>query len=254
MAMTSISEIVVERAMRFIARCLAAGRLKTVANGIENLPQDGPAVIVMRHYHHLFDGLTIFAAVKRRFHIVVTLDWVRTKAGKIFMQSINRIARWPTLLRRDALNRHAGRQGSLFSPGDVVSYQREAMIQAVELLVQGRIIVVFPEGYPNIDPTYTPKTELEEFLPFRSGFVSFVRAAEIHLGNKIPIIPAGVRYEHGKPWTGFLRFGQALYRQDLASREELIERLETEVKKLSGIALKAGSSVTAGVPAKRNVA
>ena len=248
-------EIMIDKSMRIIARCLAAGRLKTVAGGAENLPPHGPAVIVLRHYHHLFDGLTVFAAIKRRFHIVVTLDWVRTRRGKLFMTSINRLARWPMILRADALNRRSSddRRG-LFSPGDVTRYQRSAMIQAVELLVQGRILVVFPEGYPNIDPTYTPKVQPEEFLPFKRGFVSIVRAAEARLEKKIPIIPAGLRYDRGRIWTGYLTFGKALYRQDITNRKELIQQLETEVKELSGIAVTAGRSMVGESPARRHFA
>ena len=40
--------------------------------------------------------------------------------------------------------------------------------------MQGRLLVIFPEGYPNIDPTYTTKIEPDEFLPFKPGFLNIV--------------------------------------------------------------------------------
>jgi putative membrane protein len=61
------TERIIDKAMRLIARGVAANRLRTFASGLENIPADGPALIVARHYHHLFDGLALFAAVTRRF-------------------------------------------------------------------------------------------------------------------------------------------------------------------------------------------
>lgn len=241
--MTSVTESFIDKSMRLIARYLAAGKLHTVASGTENLPAQGPALIVARHYHHLFDGLTFFAAVQRRFHIVVTLDWVQSRRTKFFMQAINRMARWPMLLRSDALERRGNRQPSLFSTGDVTRYQRRALREAVKLLVEGRILVLFPEGYPNVDPTYTPKTEPDQFLPFKPGFLNIHRAAEARLGAKVPILPAGIRYETGKIWQGYLAFGKAMDVAAANNRNELIARLENETKRLSGIAAQAGSTI-----------
>jgi Acyltransferase len=151
---------------------------------------------------------------------VVTVDWAKNRRTKFFMEAMTRAARWPVLLRADALARGGHNPGRLFSPNDVTRYQRKALRQAVELLVQERIVVVFPEGYPNIDPTYTPKTEPEAFLPFKPGFVHILSAAEKRVKQKIPIIPAGLCYTPGKPWVGQLKFGKINYRADFADSKE----------------------------------
>src|SRR5262245_28123976 len=96
------SDLIIDRAMRLIARALAARRLETIVSGLENIPAHGPALIVSRHYHHLYDGLAMFAAIHRPFHIVVAVDWAQNRAMKILMESLNRTARWPTVLRADA--------------------------------------------------------------------------------------------------------------------------------------------------------
>ena len=241
--MSSLGEYCIDKAMRLIARYLAAGKLQTSANGMENLPIRGPALIVVRHYHHLFDGLALFSAMQRQFHIVVSVDWVANRRTKIFMHAINHMARWPMILRTDALKHHENSQRRLFSTSDGARYQREALRESVQLLVEGKILVVFPEGYPNIDPTYTPKTEPDQFLPFKTGFVRILRAAEARLGSKIPIIPAGIHYATGESWQGYLKFGTAIYRNENASRAELIGRLEYEVKRLSGISVETPSTV-----------
>jgi 1-acyl-sn-glycerol-3-phosphate acyltransferase len=230
-----LTETIIDKAMRLIARGLAANRLKTVASGLENIPAHGPVLIVVRHYHHLYDGLALFAVLPRPFHIVVTMDWVQTKPTKIFMESINRWARWPMVLRGDALLLGNNDKQSLFSEWDAMRYKRAAMRQCVDLLVQGRLLVVFAEGYPNIDPVHTPKTEPDEFLPFKAGFVNIASAAERRLRGKVPIIPAGLRYNEGKPWIGHIAFGEAIYRDEFSTKLELIMLLERKVKDLSGI-------------------
>jgi len=229
-----LTETIIDKAMRLIARGLAANRLKTVASGLENIPAHGPVLIVVRHYHHLYDGLALFAVLPRPFHIVVTMDWVQTKPTKIFMESINRWARWPMVLRGDAL-RIADNKQSLFSERDVMRYKRRALRQSIELLVEGRVLVIFAEGYPNIDPVHTPKTEPDEFLPFKAGFVNIASAAERRLRGKVPIIPAGLRYNEGKPWIGHIAFGEAIYRDEFSTKLELIMFLERKVKDLSCI-------------------
>lgn len=64
--------------MRLIALALAAGRLKTCTSGAEHIPSKGPALLVARHYHHLYDGLALYASVPRCLHILVTLDWAKS--------------------------------------------------------------------------------------------------------------------------------------------------------------------------------
>jgi len=96
----------------------------------------------------------------------------------------------------------------------------------VELLAEGRLLVVFPEGYPNIDPHYTPKKQPEEFLPFKAGFAAIAAAAEKRLGASIPIIPTGFRYTKNSRWTARLNIGEAVYSEDLVSRRLIVKYLQ----------------------------
>lgn len=225
-------EFVIEKAMRAIAAILAVRRLKTQAAGIENIPAHGPALIVVRHFHHLYDGLALFAAVPRPFHILVAIDWVKNSRVRWFMETINRIARWPMLLRADVATRSSD-PTRLFSPADVARYRRSALRDAAELLVQHRIVVIFPEGYPNIDPRYTPKKDLNEFLPFKPGFLKILRAAEKKTKRTIPIIPAGLCYRPGACWEAILRFGEPICRDHFTDPVQLLRFLEARVRELS---------------------
>jgi len=225
-------EFLIEKAMRAIAAILAVGRLKTQATGMENIPAQGPALIVVRHYHHLYDGLALFAAMPRQFHIVVAIDWVKNRRVQWFMQTVNRIARWPTLLRADAVAR-CNYSTRLFSPADVARYRRSALGDAAELLVQNKIVVIFPEGYPNIDPNYTPKKNFDEFLPFKPGFLQILRAAEKKTNRAIPIIPAGLYYRRRECWEAVVRFGEPVWRARFSDPLHLLRFLERRVKELS---------------------
>jgi 1-acyl-sn-glycerol-3-phosphate acyltransferase len=170
MSFGAVAESATAKSMRLIARAIAFGRLQTISSGIENIPASGPALIIVRHYHHLYDGLALFAALPRQFHIVVTLDWVQNPGMQSLMTQLTRLARWPVVLRADALL-HARHHGArplrhAFSLADAQRYQRRAFKNAVQLLVDNRLLVVFPEGYPNIDPSYTAKRDTHGFLPF----------------------------------------------------------------------------------------
>ena len=171
-----IADFAIYQAMHVIARILTGNRLTTVAQGLENLPATGPAIIAARHYHHLFDGLAFFAAVERRFHFVVTLDWAQSRRSKFLMSMLNRLARWPMVLREDALLSGTTQRRTLFKPSDLPRYQLAALRQSVKLLGEKRLLIIFPEGYPNIDPIYTPRAAPMSFYRLSPGSPSSPKA------------------------------------------------------------------------------
>lgn len=218
--------------MHIIARVLTGKRLRTVAQGLEHLPPQGPAIIAARHYHHLFDGLAFFAAVERRFHIVVTLDWAQDRRTRFFMSSLNTLARWPMVLREEALANRPP-ESRLYSASELRRYQLAALRQSVKLLQENRLLVIFPEGFPNIDPVFTPKHHADEFLPFKSGFAVIAESAERAMHQSIPIIPTGIHYQTGAIWLAHVKFGAAIYRCDFPSRQDCIAAVAEQVKRLS---------------------
>ena len=233
----SLTTLATAKSMRLMARAVAYGRLRTICSGIGHIPSNGPALVIARHYHHLYDGLALFAALPRQFHILVTLDWVQSAAMRTLMIQLTRLARWPVVLRADALlhknDRGAAHCRHAFSIADVERYQRRAFKNSVQLLVENRLLVVFPEGYPNIDPAYTPKADNHGFLPFKRGFLAIARAAERRLGATLPIIPTGLQYSSGKTWKVHVRFGEPIKRESFASDNELIRYCEEKVRQLS---------------------
>ena len=91
--------------------CLARGRLTMEVTGHHYVPAHGPAILVARHYHHLFDGVALHWAMARRIHLFVTLDWATDPFTRFFMEALIRAAGWPVVLRADALARQTQSAG-----------------------------------------------------------------------------------------------------------------------------------------------
>jgi len=242
------------RAIRAGAQAVAAARVEMSVSGLANIPEDGPVLLLARHYHYLFDGVVLLVSIPRPIHIMVAVDWVKNSYARRLLILATTMARWPSVVRSDA-------------PRDWVDqgrYQRPALRDSVELLAEGRLLVVFPEGYPNIDRHYTPKMRPEEMFPFKAGFVAIAVAAEKRLGAKVPIVPAGFRYTKARHWRAELNIGEAVYLKDCASRRSLIERMEQRIAELSGLSVvnrqqpRSGSapleSWPAGASAGQNIA
>src|SRR5215831_17748107 len=213
------------RAIRLGSRAMAAARVEMSVSGLENIPGAGPVLLVARHCHYLFDGVVLLVSVPRPIHIIVAVDWVKNSYARRLLTLATTIARWPSVVRTDA-------------PRDWVDqgrYQRTPLSDSVDLLAEGCLLVVFPEGYPNIDRYYTPKMRPEEMLPFKAGFVAIAGAAEKRLGARVPIVPAGFRYTKARHWRVELHIGEGVYLEDCGSRRSLIERMEQRIAELSGL-------------------
>src|SRR5690606_10460695 len=118
-----------------------------------------------------------------------------------------------------------------YSPAERRRYLHRAVTETVDLLRAGEVVVVFPEAYPNVDPTYTPKTA-DGFLPFRSGFAALAALAERDGRTRVPIIPAGLAYRPGERWALTLRFGPPPFVADWPDRGALVGPVEEQVRHL----------------------
>jgi putative membrane protein len=230
------------RTIAAVAARIAARRLDRVVHGLEHVPASGPVLIVARHFHHLYDGVVLLSAVPRRLHVVVALDWTRTRRERAVMEWAVRAARWPALLRDDALA--PGRPPSAFRPDEAARYRLAALRLAVDLLAGGAAVLIFPEAYPNIDPRFTPKTRPGEMLPFRPGFAVIRDLARRRTGTDVPVVPAGLAYEPGPRWRATLRFGPALP----ADAPALVRLAEREVAALSAAAGRSPGAPATAVP------
>jgi len=204
---------------------------KVTVEGREHVPAAGPVLVAARHYHHLYDGCVAVDAPGRPTHIVVGLDWITNPLVRVAMTRLCRLARWPVVVRPEL---PGGPALPWRQRDERRAVLRQSARETVALLREGRVVVVFPEGYPNIDPTYTPKGG-DEFLPFHEGFVRYARLAERAGAGPVPIVPLGFHYERpgadGR-WRIVARYGAPVWLAE-GSDAEIVSRTEAEVRRLS---------------------
>jgi 1-acyl-sn-glycerol-3-phosphate acyltransferase len=209
---------------------LAVRSIDVRVTGLEHVPRSGPVVLAARHYHYIHDGVAIYAQVPRPIHAVAALDWLPPGAARGMLRAACQAAGWPAVLREPLLgtyDRETERERRLL----LLHASREA----VDLLGQGKALLIFPEGYPVIDPHPTPQRAEGEMLPFQPGTVRFAELAARKLNRAIPIVPVGLGYTRSRRWHLDLAFGQPLLIGPDSDPEESLARLQAEVRRLSGI-------------------
>ena len=148
--------------------------------------------------------------VARPVHIVVGLDWASNARQRRWMERACAWAQYPVILRSATTGTRGG-----YAANEVRRYLRSGVHDAAALLRDGRVVLVFPEGYPVIDPAASdaaPRArDAGGLLPFAAGFRTIVRGARRAGAPDVAIVPVGFRYEpRGERWRITARFGSAL--------------------------------------------
>ncbi len=237
----ALFDLCVRHFIRFGA-WLVVRRVMTVrVEGLEHVPRDEPVLFAARHFHHLYDGALLLVVVPRPVHIIVALDWVRGRPLRLVMEFICGVARWPVVLRGDGLS--GGR--SAYDVTERGGYMRRALRDTTRLLREDHTVVIFPEGYPNVDPGYSPKAAHgdDAFLPFQPGFIHLAELAQRDRRTPVAIIPTGLVYRRldndsrGRTWAVTLRFGAPIYVTSRTDRDRILRAVEDQVRALSGLAM-----------------
>lgn len=222
-------------AMRWGAR-LAISRCDVTATGTEQVPGAGPVVLAVRHYHHLLDGLGLLAHSKRPLHIMIGLDWVRSRRGRWLMETLARGCAWPVTLRTSDDRQAGGAPGfdaSAYDADEVGPYQQRAFRQSVALLGRQRVVVIFPEGYPVIDPHNVRKPRHEMLAPFKQGFARAAVAAARRHGRPVSVVPVGIRNDAAKPQSLAFAYGQPREVTAATKVRKLVAHIRDDICRLS---------------------
>jgi putative membrane protein len=212
------------RTLHRLSRTTVERKLDLSVEGLEHLPESGPVIVAARHVHHLYDGAAILASIPRPAHIVVGLDWIESPIVHATLPRLCRAARWPIVYR--ATPAHP------IPAGQRTAALRIATRDVLALLSEGRVVVMFPEGYPNIDPGYTPKSGDVEMLPFAAGVVRFAALAA-RSGINVPIVPVGFCYAPGRRWQVRMRIENAQFVRHRREEASVLAALEGTVRSLS---------------------
>ena len=234
-------EAIAYAAIRIFARRRLARNVELRIEGARWLPSEGATLIAARHYHSLYDGLIFLRHARQPVHLFVALDWVRTRWLRRLMLLACHIARWPAILRADdfLISRGHYRGVSAFRLEEARPMLRAATSLATDLLRAGQTLVVFPEGYPTIEPYPSPKDDGRDFLPFEPGLVKLAQLAQRDGVTRVALVPAGFAYTRlpGRDhWRVTLRYGAPYTIATRARPDEvaaLVARIEADVHALS---------------------
>lgn len=215
-------------------------------NGEENLPKEGPAVLVANHLGAL-GPIAVAACVPRRLHPWAVADMLNAE-------------RAPEYLRWDFVEKHlhlpmpiSGWVARTISRVSVPLSNRLGVIpvhpddlhatfaQSVDLLVEGRFLLVFPE-----DPTQSPDPRFR-MSPFKKGFVRLGEYYFERSGRALRFYPLAV---HAIERT--VQVGRAVthnpYARPIQERLRVKHVLETMIREM--LAGKHGNEYI-GVPLAR---
>jgi putative membrane protein len=187
--------------------------------GREHVPAGGPVLLVARHFHHLLDGAVIVRYVPRPVHIVVGLDWADA-AQRRWMERACRAVQWPIVLRPATLGVRDG-----YRREELAGYTRAALRETTALLRAGRAVVAFPEGYPNVDPTFARKSGDDAFLPFERGYLRMLALAERDGRTRVAVVPVGFHYTRGPRWSITMRIGAPRFNPSNDEMESAVRSL-----------------------------
>jgi glycerol-3-phosphate O-acyltransferase/dihydroxyacetone phosphate acyltransferase len=164
---------------------LAAFFRRIEVTGKENLPPEGPLLLVPNHTNAFVDAFLIAAVVPRR----VTL----TAKSTLFRQPFLRILLWAA----DAVALH--RQQDRGEGADPAA-NLEAIAECRRRLSRGAAICIFPEGVSHSDG---------HLRPLRTGAARIALDYADHKSDSLTIVPVGLHYEAKEKFRSavWVRFG-----------------------------------------------
>ncbi|MCA9864470.1 MAG: 1-acyl-sn-glycerol-3-phosphate acyltransferase [Thermomicrobiales bacterium] len=198
--------------------------------GLEHVPTRGPVVLAARHYHYTYDGIAIYALIRRELRAVAALDWLPPGRLRGLLRTACQAAGWPSVLReplRGMNDRETERERRLLL--------LQASREAVDLLRAGNALLIFPEAYPVVDPHISHCRAEGEMLPFQPGTARFAVLAARGLSASIPVVPIGLRYTRGRRWRLDVAFGEPVLIGPESDLDERLATLESSVRRLSGL-------------------
>ena len=148
-----IYSLVPEFLMRFLAWLLVHTAYRVRTEGLDNIPEDGPCIVVCNHVSYV-DAVVIAACVRRPIRFVMDHRIFRIPVLSFIFRAMRTIPIAPA--KEDA------------------AMKERAFAQAGEALSAGEIVGIFPEG---------KLTETGEMNPFRPGVQQMLALAPV------PVVP-----------------------------------------------------------------
>lgn len=184
-----------QKARRFVSGFfrteLKISGCKITAIGVENIPQDGPALFVGNHRSY-FDILVYHEIIKKPVGFVAKKELRKFPLLPLYMDDI----------------------GCLFLDRNDLKQGLQTINQGAEYMKQGHSMILFPEGHRN---------QSEELQPFKEG------GYKIAEKSKSPIVPVAISgsdlllesapKKHIRGHKVVIQFGEPIYVSDMSPKE-----------------------------------
>ena len=141
---------------------------RVTTTGLENLPSEGPAVLVLNHPNGLLDPLLVLCEVPRRVSFLAKAPLFRMPVVGLFVRAFDSI---PVFRRQDE--------------GSDPARNRETFERARGVLAGGGVLALFPEGTTHDDARLKP-------LKTGAARIALGAAAALGEGSPLPLLPIGL--------------------------------------------------------------
>ncbi len=152
-----IYRLVPEFLMRFLAWLLIHTMYRVQKEGLENVPDEGPCILVCNHVSYV-DAIVIAACVRRPVRFIMDHRIFRVPLLNWIFRTMNAIP--------------------VASAREDPAVKEAAFVSAADALRDGEIVGIFPEG---------KLTDTGEMYPFRSGIERMVK------DTPVPVVPMALR-------------------------------------------------------------
>ena len=139
---------IVYKIVKFIGKPLFCLICKPTFKGLENIPQNGSAILAGNHTH-ILDAAIVVSSLKREIHMMAKQELFNSRLSRWFFRSMGCIS----------VNRSI--------------HDKKAKYSAIDVLNNGGLIGIFPEGTVN-------KTD-DIILPFKYGAVSIASKSNSYI-------------------------------------------------------------------------
>ena len=163
---------IIYKFIRFIGRPIVKLLYRAQYIGRDNIPQKGSVILAGNHTNNR-DALLMIAGPNRIVHTLSKKELFNTRFKNFFFRSMGCI------------------------PVDRSIHDKNAKNEAIDILNNGKVIGIFPEGTVN-------KTK-DELLPFKYGAVSFASKTNSYIvpfaiTGKYKLFRKSIKITYGKPY------------------------------------------------------
>jgi 1-acyl-sn-glycerol-3-phosphate acyltransferase len=190
------------------ARLMIKMQFRVISTGTENIPMQGPALILVRHVHGNFDPSLMYSLISRPFYPIGATDHMNKIENVPFSFIFKKLGVLP-VWREDSQNKYR-------EAPDLKHQGTRLIFDCMHRLLLNQAIMIFPEAWPILDSHYTPRdsSEIESntIAEFREGFQAIAALYRRKTGQDVPVIVTGIFYEKidGKFKNIFVNFSEPI--------------------------------------------